>query len=65
MYTRAAAKSPSSGRLSTVKRAVKSPPGIPLPVGKDGLFSGSEALLSPSSMLPAGSTITLSLMFNV
>src|SRR6476620_5838048 len=48
-----APKLPISGRLSTVKRAMKSPPGNVSPLGNVGNSSGSLALLSPSKWLPA------------
>ena len=52
----AAAQVPISGRLSTVKRATKLPPGMPLPRGERRHAVGlGLALLSPSSWLPAGS----------
>jgi hypothetical protein len=57
-HTLPAAQTPNSARLSTVKRATKSPPGMPSPVGSKGISWGSMALLSPSSWLPAGSTIS-------
>ena len=47
-HTLPAAHTAISGRLSIVKRATKSPPGTPSPVGNSGLSCGSSALDSPS-----------------